>query len=109
MTGLKASRSYATENGTQAKDFIHISDVVEIIMQLIEQPNITEAAGKIINVGTGVATSFNDLASLIGVPLEYAPVPHPASYQFFTRADTARLLSIIGPYQFKTLEEGLRL
>ena len=91
-------------DGTQAKDFIHVSDVVEIIMRLIE----SDATG-IVNVGTGVATSFNDLARLIGCEVEYKPVPDPASYQYFTRADLTRLLSIIGPYKFKSIEEGLSL
>jgi len=91
-------------DGTQAKDFIHISDVVEIIMRLLE----SDAQG-IVNVGTGVATSFDALAGLIGCEREYRPIPDPASYQFYTRADTSRLLSIIGPYKFKTVEEGLTL
>ena len=91
-------------DGEQAKDFIHVIDVVEIIMRLIE----SDATG-IVNVGTGVATSFNDLAQLIGCQVEYAPVPDPASYQYFTRADTERLLSIIGPYKFKSVKEGLAL
>jgi UDP-glucose 4-epimerase len=91
-------------DGTQAKDFIHVSDVAEIIMRLVESP-----ATGIVNVGTGTATSFNNLAKLIGVPVEYAPVPDPASYQYFTRADTTRLLSLIGDYKFLSLEEGLKL
>ena len=56
-----------------------------------------------------MATSFNDLARLIGCEVEYKPVPDPASYQYFTRADLTRLLSIIGPYKFKSIEEGLSL
>lgn len=91
-------------DGTQAKDFIHVSDVVEVIMRLIE----CKAEG-IVNVGTGTATSFNDLAKLIGCEMTYAPVPNPESYQYFTRADTSRLLSLIGPYQFKSVEEGVNL
>ena len=98
-------------DGTQAKDFIHVSDVVEIIMRLIE----SDATG-IVNVGTGVATSFCDVACLIGgfsgmleSQIQYRPIPGPASYQFFTRADPTRLLSIIGPYEFKSVEEGLKL
>ena len=90
-------------DGTQAKDFIHVYDVVEIIMRLLE----SDAQG-VVNVGTGVATSFNALTDLIGVGREYEPVPDPESYQYFTRADTARLLSIIGPYRFTTLEQGLK-
>ena len=102
-------------DGTQAKDFIHVSDVVECIMRLIE----SQATG-IVNVGTGAATSFNDLARIVGRwpstdiaemagNIEYRPIPDPASYQHFTRADTTRLLSIIGPYEFKSIEEGLAL
>lgn len=91
-------------DGTQAKDFIYVSDVVEIIMRLIESP-----ATGIVNVGTGVATSFRDLAGMIGVPLEYAPVPDPASYQHYTRADLSRLRGIIGNYKFLSVEEGLKL
>jgi UDP-glucose 4-epimerase len=94
-------------DGTQDKDFIHVSDVVEIIMRLIE----SQATG-IVNVGTGVATSFSQLADLIGgetYTIKMLPIPDPASYQYFTRADTTRLLSIIGPYKFKSIEEGLRL
>jgi len=94
-------------DGTQAKDFIHVSDVVEIIMRLIE----SDATG-IVNVGTGVATSFNDLAAMIGGDkylVNNRPIPDPASYQHFTRADTTRLLSIIRPYEFKSIEEGLAL
>ena len=91
-------------DGTQAKDFIHISDVVELTMRLLE----SDATG-IVNVGTGVATSFNALADLIGGEREYAPIPNPESYQYFTKADTTRLLSIVGPYEFKSVEEGLAL
>lgn len=92
-------------DGTQAKDFIHVSDVVEIIMRLIESP-----ATGIVNVGTGVATSFNELIHLIGgMDGQYAPVPDPASYQYYTRADLSRLRSIIGNYKFLSVEEGLKL
>lgn len=89
-------------DGTQAKDFIHVSDVVECIMRLIE----AKAEG-IVNVGTGVGTSFNALADMIGGEREYKPVPDPASYQYFTRADTTRLISLIGPYEFKSVGEGI--
>ena len=89
-------------DGTQAKDFIHVDDVVEIIMRLIE----SDATG-VVNVGTGIATPFIRLAEMIGVPLEYAPVPDPASYQYFTLADCMRLKSIIGKYECKSVREGI--
>lgn len=89
-------------DGEQAKDFIHVSDVTEILMRLCDSD-----AGGIVNVGTGVATSFNRLAELIGGDVDYLPIPNPESYQYFTRADTTRLLSIVGPYEFMSVEEGL--
>lgn len=91
-------------DGAQAKDFIHVSDVAEIMCRLIE----SDASG-VVNVGTGVAKSFNDLARMIGCKIEYAPVPDAASYQWFTRADTERLHSMIGAYGFVGVKEGLRL
>lgn len=92
-------------DGTQAKDFIHVDDVVEIIIRLIEADY--EAATGVVNIGTGVAVNFYALAELIGVPLEYKPVPDPASYQYFTRADTRRLESIIGKYECRSVGEGI--
>jgi UDP-glucose 4-epimerase len=89
-------------DGFQSKDFIHVSDVVEIIMRLIE----SDATG-IVNVGTGVTTSLNRLAELIMCEVAYQPIPNLASYQLRTQADTAQLLSIIGEYKFKTVEDAL--
>lgn len=98
-------------DGSQAKDFIHVSDVVEIIMRLIER----EATG-IVNVGTGVATSFNDLAELVDKCVDkhvvcrrrgLRPIPDPASYQYFTRADCTRLFGLIGKYDFIKIEDGI--
>ena len=91
-------------DGEQAKDFVHASDVVECIMRLIE----AKATG-IVNIGTGVATTFNTLADIVGCECEYAPVPNPESYQYYTRASTERLFSLIGTYKFKSVEEGLGL
>ena len=105
----EGKRAEIFDDGRQSKDFIHVSDVVEIMMRLIESESEQSDDAGIVNIGTGVSTSFNELAQMIGCEVEYWPVPDPQSYQYFTRADTSRLLELIGPYKFKTLEEGLAL
>ncbi len=48
-------------DGEQRRDFVHVSDIVGANLAVLEAP--TEAvAGRIFNVGTGHATSVNDIA-----------------------------------------------
>jgi nucleoside-diphosphate-sugar epimerase len=47
-------------DGTQSRDFIHIDDVVKGAMTAVDS-----GYKKPLNLGTGVATSFNDLAALV--------------------------------------------
>lgn len=89
-------------NGTQAKDFIHVDDAIDITFRLID----ADARG-VYNVGTGVATTFNRCAEIIGGPVRYTPHPSPFGYQYYTKADTTKLLNTIGPYKFIDIETGL--
>lgn len=89
-------------DGTQAKDFIHVDDAIDITFRLID----ADARG-IYNVGTGKATTFNRCAGIIGGPVCYAPHPSPFGYQYFTKADTTKLLATIGPYDFIDVETGM--
>jgi UDP-glucose 4-epimerase len=88
-------------DGTQAKDFIHVSDVVAITFQLME----SDAEG-IYNVGTGVATSFNRLAELVGGPVRYTPNPYSV-YQHYSKANTRKLCAALGDYRFLPVESGI--
>ncbi|MFA5105499.1 MAG: NAD-dependent epimerase/dehydratase family protein [Candidatus Micrarchaeia archaeon] len=58
-------------DGSQTRDFVHVSDVVDAILQSAKSP---AAAGKAYNIGTGVETSIKGLAqtmiSLSGKKLE---------------------------------------
>jgi UDP-glucose 4-epimerase len=49
-------------NGLQSRDFIYVSDVVQANLIAMEHP---QAAGKILNVGRGKATSLLELISLL--------------------------------------------
>jgi nucleoside-diphosphate-sugar epimerase len=53
-------------DGTQVRDFIHIRDVVRAVFAAIEQDYQQP-----LNLGTGVATSFNELAELVMVEAGY--------------------------------------
>jgi UDP-glucose 4-epimerase len=61
MDTLSKGRRFAMTEGHQKKDFIYISDVVEGIVRASLEP---EAAGKILNMGSGTATSVREVAEL---------------------------------------------
>ena len=50
-------------DGMQTRDFVHISDVIEAFYCAIR--NIEAKRGEIYNIGSGSATSINELASLL--------------------------------------------
>ena len=82
------------ENGDQRRDFIHVDDVVRVNLWLLEN---AEVRG-IFNVGTGKASTFNDLADAVidwhgRGKKRYIPFPENlvGSYQSFTQADIQKL------------------
>lgn len=58
-------------DGTQLRDFIHIDDVVGATLAAVEA-HVTDP----INLGTGIATSFNELARLVCEVEGYTPTIH---------------------------------
>ena len=50
-------------DGTQTRDFVHISDVTQAFYRTIK--NIEAKHGDVYNIGSGVSTSINELASLL--------------------------------------------
>ncbi|MDO8576580.1 MAG: NAD-dependent epimerase/dehydratase family protein [bacterium] len=55
-----------TGDGTQTRDFTHVSDVVRANLLAAESPNVGK--GEMMNIGAGRNVSVNDLAALIGGP-----------------------------------------
>ncbi|MEK7126254.1 MAG: NAD-dependent epimerase/dehydratase family protein [Patescibacteria group bacterium] len=53
-----------TGDGKQTRDFIHVYDVVSALITAAESVNVEK--GEVINVGTGIETSVNELAALFG-------------------------------------------
>lgn len=50
------------ENGLESRDFIHVKDIVTAIYNAIEVP---ESNGQVLNVGSGLATSVLEIASIL--------------------------------------------
>jgi len=99
-------------DGHQKRDFIWVGDVVDIMLWLLDTPEVNG----LFNVGTGQARSYLDLAhavcSAAGRPAEVAfidmPVALRGQYQSFTEARTERLRAAGYNGQFTPLEEGIR-
>jgi nucleoside-diphosphate-sugar epimerase len=55
-----------TGDGTQTRDFTHVSDVVRANLLAAESPNVGK--GEVMNIGAGNNKSINQIAELIGGP-----------------------------------------
>ena len=51
-------------DGEQTRDFIHVRDIVNALITAAESKNVGN--GEVINIGTGIETSVNELADLFG-------------------------------------------
>lgn len=112
------------KDGDQMRDFVYIDDVVDVTMHLVRlcmERKKNPAAhplpenGMFLNVGTGVAQTWNQLAHCIfnalSLPpsIEYISIPENIAnqYQNYTCADLASLRSLGVDHTFKTLEESV--
>ncbi len=99
-------------DGQQARDFVWVGDVVDVLLWLLDAP----AATGLFNLGTGVARSYLDLAHAVcdaaGAPRRVEFVDMPASlrgqYQSYTCADIGRLRAAGYGGRFIPLEEGVQ-
>jgi len=107
---LKDERPLIYGDGTQTRDFIHVSDVVEALILAMKKDFDCE----IFNVGTGIAKSFNDVVKMLNEALgkNIQPIyePNPIrNYVYHTLADTSKAESILGFKAKITLEKGIAL
>jgi ADP-L-glycero-D-manno-heptose 6-epimerase len=99
-------------DGAQARDFIWVGDVVDVMVWLMETPSVSG----LFNLGTGRARTYLDLAHAVadatGKPRQIEFIDMPASlrgqYQSFTQAPMDRLRMAGYTGQFTPLEEGIR-
>ncbi|HEX4025781.1 MAG TPA: ADP-glyceromanno-heptose 6-epimerase [Steroidobacteraceae bacterium] len=110
---LRLFRSYRSEyaDGGQLRDFIYVTDCVEVILWLLAQPQVSG----LFNVGTGTARSWLDLAAALfsasGRPraIEFIDMPPElrGKYQYFTEARMQRLRAAGYTRAFTSLETGV--
>lgn len=106
---FKGSRGYG--DGEQRRDFIHVDDVADVNLWLIEHPQVIG----IHNLGTGRASTFNAVAGAVidwygRGRIEYIPFPEGLrhSYQSFTEADMSGLREAGYAAQFLGIEDGVK-
>jgi ADP-L-glycero-D-manno-heptose 6-epimerase len=98
-------------DGGQLRDFVDVRDCVAVVEWLLHNPSVSG----LYNVGSGTARSFLDLARAVYARLGAEPdirfVDTPAAlraqYQYFTRADIAKLRAAGFTAPFHTLESGV--
>lgn len=94
-------------DGLQRRDFVHVSDVARAFLLSTQQK---EAAGRILNVGTGVGTTVNELAALVRKILgrgDFVPAPAQGSELKNSVADIGAARRILGYETKKELSESL--
>ncbi len=102
-----------TADGQQRRDFIWVGDVVDILLWLLDTPQVNG----LFNAGTGQARSYLDLAHAVsdaagvGRAVEFIDMPDTlrGQYQSFTEASIGRLRAAGYSGQFTPLEQGVRL
>ena len=110
---LFKSHKEGFKDGEQLRDFIYVKDVIRVMIEL----SYTDKAqfSGIYNLGTGKARSFKDLVlatyKAMGKNPEIEYIDMPLSirnqYQYFTEANTEKLLSAIPGFEFTNLETAV--
>ncbi len=110
--GLFKSYHPDYKDGEQKRDFIYVKDAVDVVIYLLENPQING----IFNLGTGHAQTWNDLAGALfnavskKPNIEYIDMPEhlKARYQYFTQADMTKLRNTGYEQPFLTLEQAVK-
>lgn len=91
--------------GTQTRDFIHVDDIVGAVLTAVEQ----DVQGPV-NLGTGIGTSFLDLAQMVTEAVGYNPkiqvLPDKPVGCFYRVSDNTKMLDFYQPQI--SLETGIR-
>lgn len=95
-------------DGSHTRDFVYVDNVVE---SLLKACTVGAAAGAVLNVGTGVETSINQLitecSTLFGRALPVITAPERVGDVSHSLADISRIREVLGYEGAVTLREGL--
>jgi UDP-glucose 4-epimerase len=91
-------------DGNQTRDFVSVHDVVDVVIKCTERE---EAVGEVFNVGTGVATTINELAKLCSeMEPEYQAARSGDISESY--ADISKLRALLGYEPRYRLENGIK-
>ena len=100
------------KDGEQKRDFVHISDCLDIILWFYKKPKISG----IFNIGTGQSRTFLDLAKILFKNLKKkekikfikTPKNIQKHYQYYTKANINKLRKCGYLKKIKKLEDGIK-
>ena len=96
-------------DGTQTRDFVHVSDVIQAFSCAIK--NIEAKRGEVYNIGSGKSTSINELASLLisskGKDLQIIHKPERQGEVKYSKADISLAKTDINYSPEVSLRDGL--
>jgi ADP-L-glycero-D-manno-heptose 6-epimerase len=97
--------------GEQRRDFIHVGDVVDVNLWLLEHRRVSG----VFNVGTGASATFNEVARAVIAwhergAIRYIPFPDDlrSRYQSFTEADMTALRAAGYQKAFRDVRAGIK-
>ena len=110
---IRLFRSYRPDypDGGQLRDFIYVRDCVDVIMWLLDHPDVCG----LFNLGTGKARTWLDLATALfdaarrPIDIEFIDMPGQLidKYQYFTEARMERLRASGYDRPMTSLEDGV--
>lgn len=110
---IRGSEFTIWDDGTQTRDFIYVKDVVRaFIKAMYYLHKIKGGYFDVFNVGTGIATSFNEIVKLIQdltgleLKIEYKPCPYK-NYVRHTQADITKIRNVLKWEPKTSLEKGI--
>ncbi len=110
VKALIAGQEFPMTPGAQTRDFVYVDDLVDALVRAAARD---EAAGRIINIGSGVETRICDLAALVeelaGVSglVRAGAVPYRAGEQMRYVVDATLARDLLGWEATTPLEAGL--
>ena len=110
---VRLFKSYRDDcgDGEQRRDFVWVGDCVDVMLWMLEHPQVSG----LFNVGTGKATTYNEVAQSIAASMgvepviEYIEMPDSVrnQYQYFTEADLTKLRGVGYHKAMTSVPEGV--
>lgn len=91
-----------TGDGAQTRDFTHVRDTIDAVIRASRDERVGH--GEVMNVGAGRNVSINEIAKIIGGPVEYVPARLEPKH---TLADTTKIRLLLDWEPKVKLEEGI--